>query len=121
MKNQLMCLFITVFFSCSEHHTTPSEVAQVVVESFYKKNNDALKKHTTNESFESFLSIQGFITDSENKASDFAVIEEIAEGDIAWVKFTTSYEDKPETFKLVLVDGHWKVTEKGLREKPPFE
>ena len=115
-----MCLLITVFISCSGQHFTPSEVARTVVESFYKKDNDVLKEHTTPESYESFLSIQGLITAEENKASDFAVVEETVEGDTAWVKFTTSFEEKPETFKLILVDGNWKVTEKGLREKAPF-
>lgn len=120
MKNLIMCTLILVFISCSKKQTTPGEVTQTVVESFYKNDNGVLKKHTTPESYESFLSIQGLITPVGNIDSDFSIVEQTNDGNTAWVKFTTSYEDKPETFKLILVDGNWKVTEKGLREKAPF-
>ena len=60
------------------------------------------------------------MTADESGASDFALIDETVDGNTAWVKFTTSYDERPETFKLVLVDGNWKVTEKDLREKAPF-
>jgi hypothetical protein len=108
------------FLSCSQTQSSHIEVAQIVIESFYKKDNSKLKKHTTSESYESFLSIQDLMTANENGASNFTIVEETVEGDIAWVKLTTSYEEKPETFKLTLVDGQWKVTEKGLKEKAPF-
>ncbi len=52
--------------------------------------------------------------------SNFKVLQEKVDGEIAWVQFTTSYEEKPETFKLIKKNGRWKVTEKGLREKGPF-
>ena len=106
--------------SCSQKQSSHTEVAQIVVESFYQKNNPKLKKHTTSESYESFLSIQDLMTANESGASNFVVIDESVDGDTAWVKFTTSYEEKSEIFKLIQVDGIWKVTEKGLREKAPF-
>jgi hypothetical protein len=120
MKNLFMSLLVIVFISCSTQQFTPAEVAQLVVESFYQKDNSKLKRHTTPESYESFISIQGLMTASENGTSNFSVVQESVEGDTAWIKFTTSYEDKPETFKLTKVDGMWKVTEKGRREKAPF-
>lgn len=120
MKNLFIYCLILSFFSCSQTQTSHTEVAQIVVESFYQKDNPTLKKHTTPESYESFLSIQELMTTDKNGVSDFSIIGETIDGDIAWVKFTTSYEEKPETFKLVQVDGMWKVTEQGLREKTPF-
>ena len=93
---------------------------QVVVESFYKNDNAQLKKHTTAESYAPFMAIQGMIATGNNSPSNFKLIQETVDGDVAWVKFSTSYEEKPETFKLIKVDGKWKVTEKGLKEKAPF-
>jgi len=120
MKKLIFTSLIVTFISCSQTDLSHTEVAQIVVESFYKKDNNTLQKHTTPESYESFVSIQDMMTANESGVSNFTLLQETTEGNIAWVKFTTSYEDKPETFKLVQVDGQWKVTEKGLREKAPF-
>ncbi len=60
------------------------------------------------------------MTAAESGPSNFNILQEAIDGDIAWVKFTTSYEDKPETFKLVNVDGQWKVTERDSGERAPF-
>ncbi len=115
----LFCLIVT-FISCSQTKSSHTEVAQIVVESFYQKNNSKLKKHTTSESYESFLSIQDVMTAAESGTSNFTIIQETVDGGTAWVKFTTSYEDKPEIFKLIQEDEQWKVTEKKLREEAPF-
>ena len=120
MKKISTYLVLLAFIACAETSMSHTETAKIVVESFYQKDNSKLKKHTTSESYDSFISIQDMMTTAESGASDFTVIQETVEGDTAWVKFTTSYEEKPETFKLVQVDGRWKVTEKGLREKRPF-
>ena len=80
-----------------------------------------MKSHTTPESYESFLAIQNIMTSEDSSdSSNFEVLEETSDGDTAWVKFKTSYEEKPETFKLVKVDGQWKVAEKRVRERSPF-
>ena len=89
MKKIIFYSLILLFISCAKTQLSHVETAQIVVESFYQKDNTKLIQETVN-------------------------------GDTAWVKFTTSYEDKPETFKLVQEDGKWKVTETGLREKGPF-
>ncbi len=120
MKNLIFSCLIVACISCSQSSTSPTKVAQIVVESFYQKNNGKLQKHTTKESYDAFLSIQDLMTAAESGAANFTLIQELVEGDVAWVKFTTSYEEKPETFKLVKIDRQWKVTEKGLREKAPF-
>jgi len=120
MKKISAYLVLLAFVACAKTQISPTETAKIVVESFYDKDNSKLKKHTTTESYDSFISIQDIMTPAESGASNFNVVQEIVDGDTAWVKFTTSYEEKPEIFKLVQVDGQWKVTEKGLREKGPF-
>lgn len=54
-------------------------------------------------------SIQNLIGEPTAATSDFEVSQRETKGDVAWVKFKTNYSDKPETFKLVLKDGRWKV------------
>lgn len=120
MKKAAIFLLSLTFLTCTDKQMSHTETAKVVVESFYKKDNSKLKSHTTPESYESFLAVQDVMTSEDAGASNYKVLEETIDGDTAWVKFTTSYEEKPETFKLVKVDGKWKVTEKGLREKIPF-
>lgn len=120
MKKVVFYLVIIGFMSCSENPMSPTETAKVVVESFYNKDNNKLKAHTTTESYESFLAIQNIMTSDSPDSSNFEVLEETSDGETAWVKFKTSYEEKPETFKLVKVDGKWKVAEIGLREETPF-
>lgn len=111
---------ILVFLSCSENPMSHLETAKVVVESFYNNDNSRLKKYTTPESYDSFIAVQDVMTSDSPDSSNFEVLEETTEGDTAWVKFKTSYEEKPETFKLVKVDGQWKVAEMGVRERSPF-
>jgi len=120
MKKISTYVVLLAFVACAEKQMSHIETAKTVVESFYQKDNSKLKKHTTPESYDSFISIQDMMTAAESGAADFNVVQEVVDGDTAWVKFTTSYEEKPETFKLVQLDGQWKVTEKGLREKGPF-
>jgi len=120
MKKIIFYFLILLFISCSKTELSHVETVQIVVESFYQKDNSKLKQFTTTESYESFIAVQNLITTANTDASDFKVLQETADGNTAWVKFTTSYEDKPETFKLVQENNKWKVTETGLREKIPF-
>ncbi|WP_026451443.1 DUF4878 domain-containing protein [Aequorivita capsosiphonis] len=120
MKNLALILLLLVGAACSQQDLSPTETVKVVVESFYNKDNQKLREHTTPESFESFLSIQDIMTANTSGKSNFKVLQEKVDGDIAWVQFSTSYEKKPETFKLIKKNGQWKVAEKGLREKGSF-
>ena len=106
--------------SSTTHNDSPGETAQVVAESFYHKDNATLKDNTTREGYEGLISIQNFIGDGKEGASNFKILEEKSSGDTAWVKFTTNYDKKPETFKLLRDNGSWKVTRKGVREQNPF-
>ena len=120
MKKMILYLLILLFLGCAQSQLSHSDTAKIVVESFYKIDNSKLKKHTTAESYASFMAVQAVVAPGTDKPSNFKLIEETSNDDTAWVKFSTSYEDKPETFKLVKENGQWKVTEKGLREKSPF-
>ncbi len=120
MKNLAPILLLLLGTACSQQSLSPSETAKVVVECFYNKDNQKLKEYTTAESYESFIAIQNIMTANTSGKSNLKVLQEKVDGDIAWVQFTTSYEEKPETFKLIKENGRWKVAEKGLREKWPF-
>lgn len=120
MKNLALILLFIVGAACSQQNLSPTETAKVVVESFYNKDNQKLSEYTTAESYESFMAIQDIMTANTFGISNFKVLQEKVDGDIAWVQFSTSYEEKPETFKLIKENRQWKVTEKGLREKGPF-
>ncbi len=120
MKKMILYLLILIFMGCTQSQLSHTDTAKVVVESFYKNDNSKLKKHTTAESYASFMAVQTVVAPGTNDVSNFKLINETVDSDTAWVKFSTSYEDKPETFKLIKQDGQWKVAEKGLREKAPF-
>lgn len=121
MKKMVIYSLVLLLFACAEQkQLSPTETAQVVAESFYTKDNSTLKKHTTTEGYDGMISIQNFVPDGNSENSDFKVVDETTDGDLAWVKFTTSYDTKPETFKLVKEDGQWKVTQQGVGEKGPF-
>jgi hypothetical protein len=121
MRNSIFILILTTFISCGESQMSPAETAETVVESFYLKQNAELKKYTTSESYESFLSVQELFTQEEYaKESNFKLIRDSINGNNAWVKFTTVYEEKPETFKLIKDESTWRVTEIGMGEKSPF-
>lgn len=122
MKTLLISLFSLLMYGCNgqTNASSPAQVAEKVVVSFYTQNNETLKQYTTKESYESFMTIQGLLSSGTKKASNFKVLNKKLDGDIAWIEFTSSYSKNPETFKLIHKEGQWKVTEIGLREKSPF-
>lgn len=121
MKNIAIYSVVFLFLACAgKQDLSPSETSKIVVESFYNNDNTTLKKHTTTEGYEGLKSIQDLMTAGKSGDSNFKVLEETADDKIAWVRFTTSYEENPELFKLLKVDGQWKVTQQGPREKGPF-
>jgi predicted ATP-dependent Lon-type protease len=116
----LFLLLMVICFACTEAERSHTQTVQIVVESFYQKNFSALENHTTKESFDSFMYIQDIIPAVDKRDSSFKVIQEIENGNTAWVQFSTVYEEQPETFKLIKEDGRWKVTEIEMGEKVPF-
>lgn len=121
MKNMIIYSFVLLFLACAgKQDLSPTETAKIVAESFYRGDEAKLKEYTTTESYTNFKSLQDMFAEAKNSDSNFKVIDETSDGEVAWVKFTTSYEKKPSIFKLVKEDGRWKVTERKPREEVPF-
>ena len=120
MKKLIFPSIFIVLVACSETKRSHTETAQIVVESFYNQNNSELEEYTTPGIYQSYISVQDGMTDGKSGKSNFSVVQDTVYGDTAWVKFSSSYADRPETFKLIRQDGQWKVTETGLRERSPF-
>lgn len=120
MKRLVICSLVLLFLSCSESTTkSPSETAKVVASSFFSKDESALKKYTTSEGYASLITVQNMIPDSD-KDIEVEILDESIDGEIAWVRYKTSYDGKTGIFKLVIENDQWKVTNKGPREKGPF-
>ena len=96
-----------------------TETAQIVAKSFFTKDESALKKHTTSDGYASLITVQNILTESDKKIT-VEILDEAIEGEIAWVKYKTSFDGKSGIFKLVKENDQWKVTSKGPREKGPF-
>ena len=96
-----------------------TETAKVVAKSFFSKDESTLKKHTTPEGYASLITVQNMLPKSDKKI-EVEILDEAIDGEIAWVKYSTSYDGKSGVFKLVKGNGQWKVTSKGPREKGPF-
>ena len=121
MKRIVFCSLVLLFLSCSESTTkSPSETTKAVAESFFSKDESALKKHTTSKGYASLITVQNMIPDSD-KDIEVEILDEAVDGEIVWVKYSTTYDGKTGIFKLVKENSQWKVTSKGPREKGLFE
>ena len=121
MKTIYVMLWIGLFAACSNPQSkSPEEVTQLVLESFYAQDNEQLQMYTTQTGYQGLKQIQNFFIETSETEMDFKVVHQTQNGDTAWLQCTINYLDRPETFKLVKVDGQWKVTEKALQEKSPF-
>ncbi|MCM4158446.1 hypothetical protein FHG64_12745 [Antarcticibacterium flavum] len=118
MKRILLYSFLLALVGCNEKKMSHTETAKAVAESFYQGDKEKLEKHTTAETYANFMTIQNLY--SEDSEANFNVIQEQSDGQTAWVKFTTSFTDEPEIFKLIMEDGRWKVAERDEGEKIPF-
>ncbi|CAM4328244.1 hypothetical protein [Gillisia limnaea] len=121
MKHLVICSLLLLLISCSQNKTfSPTETAKVVAESFYHGDEATLKKHTTEEGYANLSNIQAMFAEDKNSDSNFKIVDEAMDGEVAWVKYSTAYDTKPGVFKLVQKDGQWKVTHNGPRDKGPF-
>lgn len=121
MKKIAIYSLIAIFISCAETtNSDPVSVAEIVAESFYQGKETTLKKHTTPEGFATFSNLQKMFAKPKGSESNFKIIDDVIEGDVAWVKYTTSYDKTPGIFKLVKIDGVWKVTVRDPNEKAPL-
>jgi len=96
-----------------------TETAQIVAESFFSKDESVLKKHTTSEGYASLITVQNMLPESD-KEIKIEILDQAIDGEIAWVKYGTSFDGKSGVFKLIRENGQWKVTSKGPKEKGPF-
>ena len=120
MKNLVICSLVLLFISCSENkNMSHTETAEIVAKSFFSKDESTLKKHTTSEGYASLITVQNMLPDSD-KEIEVEIIDEAIDGEIAWVRYKTSYDGKTGIFKLVKENDQWKVTNKGPREKGSF-
>lgn len=120
MKKVLLYVFIIALVACNEKEITHTETTEIVAESFYQNDDATLEEYTTAESFANLSSLQDLFSENENSEINFEIIEDTIEGDVAWVRYSTSFEEKPGVFKLVRENGQWKVTERKPREEVPF-
>jgi len=121
MKRIVLYSFILLFLSCSRtQKSSPASVAEIVAESFYQRDEATLKKHTTPEGFATFSNLQKMFAKPKGSEINFKLIDETIEGDVAWVKYSTSYDKTPGIFKLVKQNNVWKVTVRDPKEKAPF-
>ena len=120
MKKLIICSLVALFISCSGNgNMTHSETAEIVAKSFFSKDEATLKKHTTSAGYSSLIMGLNAMPDSD-KEIEVEILEEAIDGEIAWVKYSSTYDGKSGIFKLVKENGQWKVTNKGPREKGPF-
>ena len=120
MKRILFYSFIIALVACNEKQLTHTETAKIVAQSFYHNDDATLKKYTTAENYAVLTSIQGLFAKNKNSEINFEVIKDTIAGNVAWVRYSTSFEEKPGVFKLIKEEGLWKVTERKPREKVPF-
>lgn len=121
MKNMVVYSFVLLFLACAGNQdSAPAKTAKIVAESFYQGDETALEEHTTAEGYANFKNLMAMFAKSDNPNSNFKVLQEVTDGDVAWVKYSTSYDKTPGIFKLVKQGGKWKVTARRPDEKNPF-
>jgi len=65
------------------------------------------------------ITVQNMLPDSD-KEIEVEILDEAIDGEIAWVRYKTTYDGKTGIFKLVKENDQGKVTNKGPREKGGF-
>lgn len=117
MKKIVTFSLILLYLSCSKAKITgPSATAQIVIESFYEKDEVTLKAHSTPEGYANYMTFINMFNATKKKNSNFKVLQDTIIGDVAWVKYTTAYDKTPGIFKLVKQDGKWLATSRGLQD-----
>jgi hypothetical protein len=121
MKNIAIYSLVFLFLACAgKQDLSPSETAKIVAESFYHGDKETLKEYTTASGYANLSSIQEMFTEDKDSESNFQVVDKKTESEVAWIKYSTSYDPKPGVFKMVKEEGQWKVTHNGPRDKGPF-
>ena len=123
MKKFVVFSLIMLFLSCADSETKlsgPSATAQIVIESFYEKDEETLKANSTPQAYSNYMNTINMFNATKKKDSEFKVLQDTIMGDVAWVKYTTAYDKTPGVFKLVKQNGKWLATARGSKDKAPF-
>ncbi|WP_430905586.1 hypothetical protein [Maribacter sp. 2-571] len=121
MKKIAPCLLIVLFLSCSESKMSgPSATSKIVIESFYGKDEAALKANSTPQAYSNYMNTINMFNVAKKDNSNFKVLRDTIMGEVAWVKYTTDYDKTPGLFKLVKQDGEWKADARGSKDVSPF-
>ena len=123
MKNSIVFTLVLLFLSCADSTTKisgPSATAQVVIESFYEKDEETLKANSTPQAYSNYMNTINMFNAKPKDDSNFTVLQDTIMGDVAWVKYTTAYDKTPGIFKLINQDGKWLATARGSKDKSPF-
>ena len=123
MKRIVICSLVLLFLSCADSKTKisgPSATAQVVIESFYEKDEEALKANSTPQAYSNYMNTINMFNATPKDDSKFTVLQDTIMGDVAWVKYTTAYDKTPGVFKLVKQNGKWLADARGSKDKSPF-
>lgn len=123
MKNIVVFLLVVLFLSCADSKTKvsgPSATAQVVIESFYEKDEETLKANSTPQAYSNYMNTINMFNATPKEDSNFTVLRDTIMGDVAWVKYTTVYDKTPGLFKLVKQNGKWLADARGSKDKSPF-
>ncbi|RFN58987.1 hypothetical protein [Marixanthomonas ophiurae] len=123
MKKFVVFSLIMLFLSCADSETKisgPSATAQIVIESFYEKDEETLKANSTPQAYFNYMNTINMFNATKKKDSEFKVLQDTIMGDVAWVKYTTAYDKTPGVFKLVKQNGKWLATARGSKDKAPF-
>ncbi|MFV8281072.1 hypothetical protein ACNKXS_05985 [Christiangramia marina] len=123
MKKFVVFSLIALLLSCADSKTKisgPSATAQIVIESFYEKDEETLKANSTPQAYSNYMNTINMFNATVKDDSNFTVLQDTIMGDVAWVKYTTAYDKTPGVFKLVKQDGKWLATARGSKDKAPF-
>jgi hypothetical protein len=123
MKKIVVFSLVLLFLSCADSETkisVPSATAQIVIESFYEKDEEALKANSTPQAYSNYMNTINMFNATVKDDSNFTVLQDTIMGDVAWVKYTTAYDKTPGLFKLVKQNGKWLADARGSQDKSPF-
>lgn len=123
MKKFVVFSLIALLLSCADSKTKisgPIATAQIVIESFYEKDEETLKANSTPQAYSNYMNTINMFNATVKDDSNFTVLQDTIMGDVAWVKYTTAYDKTPGVFKLVKQEGKWLATARGSKDKAPF-
>ncbi len=118
MKKIVIFSLIVLFLSCADSDTKvsgPSATIHIVIESFYEKDEEALKANSTPQAYSNYINTINMLNATVKDDSNFTILQDMIIGDVAWVNYTTTYDKSPGLFKLVKQNGKWLANARGSK------